>query len=201
MFTGLVEKMGLVQSFHKNATGARLIIEADDILADASIGDSISVNGCCLTIVNFKNNQFTVDAVEETLKRTNLGDLNSNDHVNLERSLKFDARLGGHLVQGHIDGVGTITSKQLLPDNSWVVTISVPHSIAHYFIEKGSIAVDGVSLTIFDIADDKFSFALIPHTAKMTTLGFKNKGAKVNIEIDLIAKYVERLIDPTRNQQ
>jgi riboflavin synthase len=196
MFTGLIEKIGIIRNIQKSSLGVSLSLETD--LLEVTIGDSISVNGCCLTIVLISQihdniQLLTVDVVEETLKCTNLGSLAPGDSVNLESSLRINAHLGGHLVQGHIDGVGNIVAKNPLSDGSWLVTVSAPPALMRYFIEKGSVALDGVSLTIFDIKKDRFSFAMIPHTAKMTILSSKNIGSRVNIEVDLIAKYVEKL--------
>lgn len=196
MFTGIIEELGIIQAIEWPAKGARFYIQASIVLEDAKVGDSLSVNGCCLTIVNKQSNQWICDVVEETLNRTNLKYLKVGDHVNLERAVRYQDRLGGHLVQGHVDETGKILSKTLLPDSSWWIAISVSPTIMRYLVFKGSIAVDGVSLTIADLKEDSFSFAMIPHTARATTLGFKQIGENVNLEIDLMAKYVERLINP-----
>jgi riboflavin synthase len=196
MFTGIVEELGSIQTIEWHEKGARFYIHAPTVLEDAKIGDSLSVNGCCLTVVNKQSQQWTCDVVQETLNRTNLKYLKVGDRVNLERSVRFQDRLGGHLVQGHIDETGKILLKDSLPDNSWWVTIAVSPALMRYVVHKGSIAVDGVSLTIADLQKDSFSFAMIPHTAKVTTLGFKQPGDDVNLEADLMAKYVERLVSP-----
>jgi riboflavin synthase len=196
MFTGIVEEVGEVKALVKTPVGMRLEIGAHLVLADVQIGDSISVNGCCLTVVDFKSNIFYCDVVQETLKKTNLGQFQIGEKVNLERSVKLQTRMSGHLVQGHVDGIGRILSKKLVTDNSWWVTIDAPADILRYMIYKGSITVDGVSLTIADRSTTNFSFAMIPHTAQVTTLGLKEPEEFVNLEVDLIAKYVEQLIQP-----
>jgi riboflavin synthase len=193
MFTGLVEELGRVRAVTPNATGARLEIEATTVLDDATLGASIAVNGCCLTVVAFDTTCWAADAVEETLARTCLGALRSGDPVNLERPVRLSDRLGGHLVQGHVDGVGHIRERMPLPDGSTRVGIEAPGHLLRYVVEKGSIAVDGVSLTVAGADAAGFDFALIPHTATVTTLGTKGIGAPVNLEVDLVAKYIERL--------
>lgn len=196
MFTGIIEELGVVQAIEWQAKGARFYIQASTILEDVQIGDSLSVNGCCLTIVNKQTNHWACDVVQETLDRTNLKRLKVGDRVNLERAIRYQERIGGHLVQGHIDETGTISSKYPLSDDSWWITVNASVDIMRYIIFKGSIAVDGVSLTIADLKEDSFSFAMIPHTARSTTLGFKQIGENVNLEVDLMAKYAERLIYP-----
>jgi riboflavin synthase len=204
MFTGLVEELGRVRAVTRNATGARLEIEATTVLEDATLGASIAVNGCCLTVVEFSTGGpgarggsptwWAADAVEETLSRTSLGGLGAGDPVNLERPVRLSDRLGGHLVQGHVDGVGHIRERTPLPDGSTRVGIDAPVPLLRYVVEKGSIAVDGVSLTVAGADAAGFDFALIPHTATVTTLGSKGVGAPVNLEVDLVAKYIERLV-------
>lgn len=196
MFTGLVEELGIIKSIEWHASGARFTIQALIVLEDAKIGDSLSVNGCCLTIVNKQTNQWICDVVQETLNRTNLKHLKVGDLINLERAIRYQDRLGGHLVQGHIDETGKIISKQSQLDGSWWVTVSASPDILRYLVFKGSVAVDGVSLTIAELKEDAFSFAMIPHTAHVTTLGFKQNGDAVNLEVDLMAKYIERLMNP-----
>jgi riboflavin synthase len=196
MFTGLVEELGRVRAVVANATGARLEIEANVVLDDATPGASIAVNGCCLTAVDLGDGWFAADAMEETLARTCLGALRSGDGVNLERPVRLADRLGGHLVQGHVDGVGEITARTGRADGSTRVAVVAPPALLRYVVEKGSIAVDGVSLTVAGVSEDGFEFALIPHTATVTTLGRKGVGAPVNLEVDLVAKYVERLAAP-----
>jgi riboflavin synthase len=193
MFTGLVEELGRVRAVVPNATGARLEIEAVTVLDDATLGASIAVNGCCLTVVEVGEGFWAADAVEETLARTCLGALALGDPVNLERPVRLSDRLGGHLVQGHVDGVGHIRERTPLPDGSTRVAIEAPGDLLRYVVEKGSIAVDGVSLTVAGTDPAGFDFALIPHTATVTTLGCKEAGDPVNLEVDLVAKYIERL--------
>ena len=199
MFTGLVEELGTVRAVKPNATGARLEIQAATVLDDAVLGASIAVNGCCLTVVQFAGVElgdgwWAADAVEETLRRTSLGALRAGDRVNLERPVRLADRLGGHIVQGHVDGVGEIAEKEALADGSTRVAIAADDGVLRYVVEKGSIAVDGVSLTVAGVGDKAFEFALIPHTATVTTLGIKGPGDPVNLEVDLLAKYVERLM-------
>ena len=186
MFTGLVEEMGKV----RRRRAGRFEFDAAVVVDGASVGDSIAVNGCCLTVVDLGERWFAVDAVEETLARTNLGALKVGEPVNLERPVRLADRLGGHLVQGHVDAVGVVVSP--VPN----LRVRVPPDLARYLVEKGSVAVDGVSLTVVAALDDGFTVAVIPHTARVTTLGRAGPGQPVNIEVDLIAKYVERLLAP-----
>jgi riboflavin synthase len=199
VFTGIIEELGTVQGIDWHKQGARFYIQASTVLEDVRIGDSLSVNGCCLTVINRQSAQWTCDVVQETLNRTNLRLLKIGDRINLERAVRYQDRLGGHLVQGHIDETGKILNKHPLSDGSWWITIAASPNIMRYVIYKGSIAVDGVSLTIADLQDTSFSFAMIPHTAQMTTLGFKQSGDEVNLEVDLIAKYVEHFVYPSFN--
>jgi riboflavin synthase len=194
MFTGLVEELGTVRAVVPNQTGARLEIEAATVLDDVAPGASIAVNGCCLTVVEFAEGWWAADAVEETLRRTCLGALSAGDRVNLERPVRLADRLGGHIVQGHVDGVGEIAERETRPDGSTRVAVAADEGVLRYVVEKGSIAVDGVSLTVAGVSEKSFEFALIPHTATVTTLGIKGPGDPVNLEVDLLAKYVERLI-------
>jgi riboflavin synthase len=194
MFTGIVEELGRVRAVHKNAGGARLDVEARRVLEDARLGDSISVNGCCLTVVERGDHWFASDAVTETLERTTLGALAPGNAVNLERPMRLTDRLGGHLVQGHVDGVGTLAAREPLADGSTRMTFAAPPELLRYVVEKGSIAVDGVSLTVTAVGDGMFSIAAIPHTLGVTTLGVKPDGGTVNLEVDIVAKYVERFV-------
>ena len=189
MFTGIIEEMGIVKSIKNSA----ITIEADKIFDDLKLGDSVAVNGTCLTISSFSNKIFKADITLETLSRTNLGDLKSGFKVNLERALTLSKRLGGHIVSGHIDGVGIIKniSKN---DRDIIIKIEVPASLMKYIIEKGSVAVDGISLTVAEVNKNIFSIAIIPHTFKETILYYKKEGDKVNIENDIIGKYVEKLL-------
>ncbi len=194
MFTGIVEELGRVRAVTPNDGGARLEIEAKRVLEDVELGASIAVNGCCLTVVDFSDGVWAADAVIETLDRTNLGALAPGDPVNLERPVRLADRLGGHLVQGHVDGVGRIDEIAPQPDGSARVRVAAPADVLRYVVEKGSITVDGISLTIAGVAADDFTIAVIPHTLAVTTLGTKPPGATVNLEADLIAKYVEKLM-------
>ncbi len=199
MFTGIVEELGRVRSITPNAGGARLVIEAQTVLGDAEVGASISVNGCCLTVVSFDEQSWAADAVIESLARTNLGALAAGDAVNLERPVRLADRLGGHIVQGHVDGVGVVRRRDAQPDGSTLITIDAPPEVMRYVVHKGSITVDGVSLTVAARDLDAFTIALIPHTLAVTTLGIREPGARVNLEADLIAKYVEQLM-PSREE-
>jgi riboflavin synthase len=196
MFTGIVEELGRVRRTEGNAGGARLEVQATLVLEDAKIGDSIAVNGCCLTVVELGASWFAADAVIETLERTTLGGLDAGDPVNLERPLRLADRLGGHLVQAHVDAVGTVVERQSLDDGSTRIMFGAPADVLHYVVEKGSVTVDGVSLTVtgVDDRDGRFSVAAIPHTLAVTTLGSRDVGAAVNLEVDILAKYVERLV-------
>ena len=184
MFTGLIEELG---SFVANE-GDRYRFAAEQVIEGTEIDDSISVNGCCLTVVALGDSWWEADVVAETIERTALGNLRPGDPVNLERAVRYSDRLGGHMVQGHVDGMGTVLTPG--PD----LRIRIPEHLSRYLVEKGSITVDGVSLTCFDVRDGAFAVALIPHTLEVTTLGSYAEGDNVNIEVDVIAKYVERLL-------
>jgi riboflavin synthase len=186
MFTGIVEEIGRIASFEKG----RLRIEAERVLADAALGDSIAVSGCCLTVVATGPGWWEADVSAETIARTSLVRTRPGGSVNLERAVRVQDRLGGHLVQGHVDAIGVVVEP--VPD----LRVRVPAELFPYLVEKGSVAVDGVSLTIVTPSPDGFSVAIIPHTAAVTTLGTKEPGDLVNIEVDVIAKYVERLLHP-----
>lgn len=196
MFTGIVEELGWVRSVTPNEGGARLVIEATSTLKDLGVGGSVAVNGCCLTAVEVGEGWFAADAVRETLGRTSLGELSADDPVNLERPLRADGRLDGHLVQGHVDATGGIESRESQPDGSSELRVRAPASVVRYLVEKGSVAVDGVSLTVVSVDPASFTVVLVPHTAEATTLGRKQIGAGVNLEVDVLAKYVERLLEP-----
>lgn len=193
MFAGIVEEMGAVKSLEKTLAGTRLTILAKVVMGDLSIGASISVNGACLTVVKRDEKEFSTDISPETLTVTNLGQLAIGSPVNLERAMKLNERIGGHLVAGHVDGVGTIHERHQ-EGNGTVLTIETPPEVLRYCIPKGSITVDGVSLTINEVTGRSFSVMIIPHTAKVTTLGIKQVDDTVNLESDLIGKYVERLL-------
>jgi riboflavin synthase len=194
MFTGIVEELGRVRAVVPHEGGARLEIGAKAVLDDATVGASIAVNGCCLTVEELGPNWWAADAVIETLTRTNLGDLAAGDAVNLERPVRLADRLGGHLVQGHVDATGVVRERLPQPDDSVVVQFDAPSDVLRYVVHKGSITVDGVSLTVAALAEDGFSVAVIPHTLAVTTLGLRQPGERVNLEADVVAKYVEVLI-------
>jgi riboflavin synthase len=193
MFTGIIEEMGTVKALRRSAGAARLDLTAAKVLLDTAIGDSICVNGVCLTVVEMGRAAFSADVAVETLRVTNLGELAVGAKVNLERALQLSARIGGHLVSGHVDAVGRIREKRE-EGNGWRIVFTAPASVLRYVIRKGSVAIDGVSLTIADVDPRGFSIAMIPHTAKLTTLGFKSAGDSVNLEADIVGKYVERLL-------
>lgn len=191
MFTGIVEALASVARVVDEPPGKRLLLRAGTIAADAHLGDSIAVNGCCLTVISIDRDLLGFEAGPETLARTNLGRLASGGNVNLERSLKLDDRLGGHLVTGHIDGIGSLIERR--DEGAWsTFWFQAPPALMRQMVSKGSIAIDGVSLTLVDVRDDRFSVALIPHTLAATTLGQLAAGDPVNLETDLLAKYVER---------
>jgi len=198
MFTGIVEELGRVRSVERRAGGARFEFEAVTVLGDVEVGASIAVNGCCVTVVEWGDGWWAADAVTESLERTALGGLRPGDPVNLERPIRLSDRIGGHLVQGHVDAIGHIVSREPLPDGSTLVRYSAPADLLRYVVEKGSITVDGVSMTVTDVGDDEFGVAVVPHTAAVTTLGVKEAGDPVNLEVDVLAKYVERLLDGAR---
>jgi len=193
MFTGLVEELGKVKQIVRGAKSVRLSVFGSKVLEEVKMGDSIAVNGTCLTVVDFSRNWFTADVMPETVDRTALAGLKAGDTVNLERTLRLGDRLGGHIVSGHIDGVGTIIAKEQ-NDNAVIVRIGAGAEVMRYIITKGSIAIDGTSLTVVDFGDNWFTVSLIPHTASMTTVGLKAIGEPVNLEADIIGKYVEKLL-------
>jgi riboflavin synthase len=193
MFTGIVEELGTVAGLVDLDEAARITVRGPLVTGDAQPGDSIAVNGVCLTVVDVEDGAFTADVMQETLDRSALGRLAVGDPVNLERAATLATRLGGHLVQGHVDGVGEIRSRQ--PAAQWErVAIALPPGLARYVVEKGSVAVDGVSLTVASVTADEFEISLIPTTLKLTTLGSKGVGEPVNLEVDVVAKYVEKLV-------
>ncbi|HKE64899.1 MAG TPA: riboflavin synthase [Micromonosporaceae bacterium] len=193
MFTGIVEELGEVADIVDLGDAARIAVRGKTVTEDARHGDSIAVNGVCLTVVDVDGDTFTADVMAETLRRSSLGAVAAGDPVNLERAAMLSSRMGGHLVQGHVDGVATVVARE--PAAQWeVVTFTLPASLARYVVEKGSITVDGVSLTVTAVTDDTFAVSLIPTTLALTTLGRKGVGAPVNLEVDVIAKYVERLM-------
>ena len=192
MFTGIVEELGEVTALDIDGDSARLSVRAPVVSADAVHGASIAVNGVCLTVVDVRDDAFTADVMRETLERSTLGGLRAGERVNLERAVRAGDRLGGHIVQGHVDGVDEVHSRT--PGERWdVVRIGLPPRLARFVVEKGSIAVDGVSLTVSALGNDWFEISLIPTTLELTTLGLRKPGEWVNVEVDVIAKYVERL--------
>ena len=197
MFTGIVQCLAKVVTVQTQGPGAQILLNAPEIAAEATIGDSVAVNGCCLTVVTLGDDRLGFDAGEETLSRTNLGELQLGDLVNVESSVKVGDPLGGHFVTGHIDGVGTIDER--LDDGEWsTVWISAPRELLNQMASKGSVAVDGVSLTLVEVTDERFSVALIPHTLEVTTLGQRKLGDCVNLETDVLAKYVQRQLEAQR---
>lgn len=193
MFTGLIREMGEITSVKKRGGNAVLSLKSKDVSVKSKIGDSISVNGVCLTVVNKVGDEISFDLSEETIKSTNLGGLKTGDRVNLEPSLTPESKIGGHFVTGHVDAVGKIKKKTKMGD-MLKFEIEVPKNIEDFFVRKGSVAVDGISLTVVDIYEDSFTVVIIPHTAKMTTLGFKGVGDSVNIEADILGKYVVKFL-------
>ena len=199
MFTGIIEGFGAISAIRSAGQGKRLTIEADFDLHQTKIGDSLCVSGACLTAVKIDGRHFEVDISPETLQMTTFGEAKVGQRVNVERALRLSDRLDGHLVSGHIDGVGNIRQREPL-GNAIIVTIDAPESLARYMISKGSVAVDGISLTINTCDANSFSVSIIPHTAKLTTIGFKNRGDRVNIETDMLGKYVERFMNARPGQ-
>jgi riboflavin synthase len=193
MFTGIVEELGTVAGVEDLGDSIRLTIHAEHVLADASLGDSISVNGCCLTVAQRDGDTWTADVMQETLDKTSLAGVTPGDSVNLERAVTPTTRLGGHIVQGHVDGVGVVRTRT--PSEHWeVVDVSMPPDLARYLVDKGSITVDGVSLTVVEAREDGFTVSLIPETLARTTLGRRQPGDRVNLEVDILAKHVEKLL-------
>lgn len=195
MFTGIVEELGSIRSVRRGQHSSVLSIAAKDILSDLKIGDSVAVNGVCLTATTVDGSGFTADVMHETLNRSSLGSLTVGRHVNLERAMAANGRFGGHIVSGHIDGTGTITALRK-DDNAVWYTISASQELLRYIVEKGSIAIDGISLTVAEVGESWFSISAIPHTVAVTTLGEKRPGDTVNLENDVIGKYVEKLLRP-----
>jgi riboflavin synthase len=193
MFTGIIEELGTVAGVEDQGDAIRLTIHSEHVLADAGLGDSISVNGCCLTVAERDRDTWTADVMQETLDKTSLAGVQPGDRVNLERAVTPTTRLGGHIVQGHVDGVGTIASRT--PSEHWeVVDVAMPAELGRYLVDKGSITVDGVSLTVVEARADGFTVSLIPETLSRTTLGSRQPGDRVNLEVDILAKHVEKLL-------
>jgi riboflavin synthase len=193
MFTGIIEELGTIKTVNKGRESATLKIGAEKVVEGLNLGDSVAVNGVCLTIVRFDRTGFSAEVMAETLRKSNLGRLKSGDRVNLERAMRLGDRLGGHLVAGHVDATGTIKST-VREDIATVFTVEAPEDILRYIIDKGSVAIDGISLTVVDYDKKSFRVSIIPHTASQTTLGFKRSGDTVNLEADMLAKFVERLL-------
>ncbi len=195
MFTGIIEELGTVESLTLGRESAVLRVRGPQVLTDATPGASIAVNGVCLTVVDHDDESFSVDVMAETLRRSSMGALRPGSRVNLERAMAASGRLGGHIVQGHVDATGEVVARE--PGDHWeVVTIALPDAVARYVVEKGSIAVDGISLTVASVAPGRFTVSLIPTTLALTTLGSARVGDPVNLEVDVLAKYVERLLAP-----
>ena len=199
MFTGIIEEVGTVRRVLSGGTAGEISIRAATVLEGTHIGDSIAVNGVCLTVTGMTGDGFTADVMPETLRRTNLGRLNSDSRVNLERAMAAGGRFGGHIVSGHIDGVGTIRSTRREENAVWV-TIAAPTPILRLIVEKGSIAIDGVSLTVAEVTSETFSVSIIPHTGAQTILLSKRPGEQVNLENDVVGKYVQRLLEPYQTE-
>ena len=195
MFTGIVEELGTVENLEDQGDAIRLTVRAEVILDGTGLGDSIAVNGCCLTVAALNSDTWTADVMQETLDKTSLAGLAAGDRVNLERAVTPATRLGGHVVQGHVDDVGQVLSRT--EGQHWdLVQISMPDNLGRYLVDKGSITVDGVSLTLVDVQASQFTVSLIPETLARTTLGSRRVGDRVNLEVDVMAKYVEKLLGP-----
>lgn len=197
MFTGIVEELGRVVSLEPRGAGAHLTVQCSEILEDATVGASIAVNGACVTAVELDTDRFSADLAPETLKRTNLGDLKAGSPLNLERPLRANSRLDGHFVLGHVDGTAEIVSLEPLGEGNWWLRVRVPEELTRYIVSKGSVAVDGMSLTVAEIKDAVVSFTIIPHTYEHTTLHAYSAGSRVNLEVDILAKHLERLVSQT----
>jgi riboflavin synthase len=195
MFTGIIRELGRIAAIDATSDGARIVVEAPATAGDAKAGDSVAVNGVCLTVTESANGSLAFDAVPETLRRSSLGALAPGERVNVEPALRAGEPLGGHYVQGHVDGVGEVRGSEPEGDGRRV-WIDVPAELRRYFVEKGSVALEGVSLTVAELDDTGFAIALVPHTLAVTTLGLLAPGDRVNIEVDVLAKYVERLVAP-----
>ncbi|MEI3140580.1 MAG: riboflavin synthase [Lawsonibacter sp.] len=200
MFTGIIEELGTVERVTRGRVSAVIAIRAEHILSDLKIGDSVAVNGVCLTATGLTGHGFTADVMHETLDRSALAGLGPGSPVNLERAMAANGRFGGHIVAGHVDGVGTIAAIEK-DDNAIWFTITAPAQVLRYVVEKGSIAIDGISLTVARVETDRFAVSVIPHTAAVTLLGQRRTGDRVNLESDLVGKYVERLLRPAPEEK
>ena len=196
MFTGIIEEVGTVKEVRRSGNSSYIKIQAEKVLSDVHIGDSIAVNGVCLTVTRFDSTTFQADVMNETLERSSLGSLRSGSPVDLERAMSAEGRFGGHIVSGHIDGTGTVTDIKNDGIATWY-TITAKPEIMRYIVEKGSVAIDGISLTVAKVTDNSFSVSIIPHTASQTVLSTKKTGDIVNLENDIVAKYVEKLMKPS----
>jgi len=194
MFTGIVTEVGRIAALEVDGDRARLHVSCREVVADAGVGDSIAVAGCCLTVTGLPGDGFTADLMAETLRATALGDLGVGDPVNLEAAMRAGDRFGGHLVQGHVDAVGEVVARDELP-GTVLLSVSAPEEVARYLVPKGSVTVDGASLTVVDVEDGVFRVGLIPHTLALTTFGVRSVGDRVDLEADVVAKYVERLLE------
>jgi riboflavin synthase len=193
IFTGIIEELGAVNRIDKGVKSSRLNIQASTVLEGTKIGDSIAINGVCLTVTSLGSDHFTADVMAETLAKTNLHQLRNGQRVNLERAVRMGDRMGGHMVQGHVDGIGVITELRKM-DIATIFRFKTEADVLAYIVKKGSIAIDGISLTVIDVLEDSFTVSLIPHTVALTTLGFKKTGDTVNLETDIIGRYVEKLL-------
>ena len=193
MFTGIIEELGKVSAIEKQPDAIRLTISCGKVLSDLKRGDSISCSGTCLTAMEIDGTSFTADVMLETLKRSSLSEVKVGDVINLERGMQHETRFGGHIVQGHVDGVGEVISREKSDNWDWV-RIRIPADLMKYVVMKGSITIDGISLTVNEVGDDHIAVSLIPETLEVTTLGYKNPGDKVNVEADVLAKHIERLL-------
>lgn len=199
MFTGIIEEIGVVKQLKRSSIASSVVVKADTVLKDIHLGDSISVNGVCLTVIKYDNSYFEADVMNETFKRSTIKDLKGGDKVNLERAMTIDKRFGGHMVYGHVDGVGII-KRVRTDDNAIVYTIKANDEILKYIIAQGSVAIDGISLTVTDVTSHDFSVSIIPHTREVTVLKYRNIGNAVNIENDCIGKYIEKLVAYTHKE-
>jgi riboflavin synthase len=199
MFTGIIEEIGTVGNVTKIQGGLKINLHASGFINEIKVNDSISVNGICLTVTDIKIPEFSVDAVGATITKTSIRNFESGTKVNLERAMRADSRFDGHFVQGHVNGIGIIEQIKKLGEN-YYVQVSIPEKLNKYFIEEGSVAIDGISLTIADKQNDLLGFSIIPHTWKKTNLQFRNKGEEVNIEVDMLAKYVENFLSPGKSK-
>lgn len=199
MFTGIIEEKGVIENITTGAKSCKLTISGNVIFDDLKLGDSVAVNGVCLTVSRLLSSAFEADVMAETMRRTSMGMLKKGSTVNLERAMQLNGRFGGHIVSGHIDGIGTVINK-INEDNAVLVTVSADSSIMKYIVYKGSVTLDGISLTVADVKGDRFTVSIIPHTANETTLLTKNIGEKINIECDVVGKYIEKFVSKNNSE-